>query len=139
MATYPHDYQSKKDTCIISIEGQSYDVASWRKYHPGGAETLDSFDNRDATDIFFAFHSKDAIGKLAKMSKKPTDMKGITVTKAAEAFRMFRKNLEAEGWFKRIWLIESLFIIAVFGCAIVGTMLSTSHPVIASCLIGLAM
>jgi len=73
------------------------------------------------------------------MAKQPTDMKGITVTEVALAFRVLRKKLEAEGWFERIWLIESLFITAVFGCAIVGTMLAWSHPVIASCLIGLSM
>lgn len=83
MATYPHNYESKSEVCVVTIDGQSYDVASWRKYHPGGGETLDLFQNKDATDVFYAFHSKEAIAKLAKMGKTPTDMKGITVTKAA--------------------------------------------------------
>ena len=36
-------------------------------------------------------------------------------------------------------MIECLFIAAAFGCAIVGTLIAGSHPIIASLLIGLAM
>ena len=61
MATFPHNYVTKSDTCVVTIDGQSYYVASWRKYHPGGAETMDSFQDKDATDIFFALHSQEAI------------------------------------------------------------------------------
>ena len=43
MATFPHNYKSKTETCVTIIDVKSYDVTSWRKYHPGGAETLDSF------------------------------------------------------------------------------------------------
>jgi cytochrome b involved in lipid metabolism len=69
MATFPHLYNVKKDSCIISIDGESYDVTAWRASHPGGAESLDNFDNRDATDAFYALHSKEAIAKLKRMAK----------------------------------------------------------------------
>ena len=61
MATFPHNYEFKRDTCIISIDGESYDVSFWRNAHPGGAETLENFHLKDATDPFYALHSKEAI------------------------------------------------------------------------------
>ena len=69
MATFPHDYVSSTQKCVISIDGQSYDVFSWRGTHPGGAELLDLFHNMDATDVFYALHSKEAIAKLLRMGK----------------------------------------------------------------------
>ena len=57
MATFPHDYQIKEEKCIISIDGFDYNVSNWRLHHPGGAELLDMFHERDATDAFYALHS----------------------------------------------------------------------------------
>jgi cytochrome b involved in lipid metabolism len=92
MATFPHLYKVTKETCVISIDGKSYDVSSWRNYHPGGAESLDNFNNRDATEAFYALHSKEAIQRLKSMGSKPTDMSTLInqPTKAALAFREFR-------------------------------------------------
>jgi cytochrome b involved in lipid metabolism len=61
MATFPHDYTITSEKCVISIDGDSYDVSKWRNYHPGGAELLDLFNNKDATDTFYALHSQEAI------------------------------------------------------------------------------
>jgi hypothetical protein len=49
----------------------------------------------DATDTFYALHSKEAIAKLNKMAKTPTDMSKakFTVTPKAKAFREFRSKL----------------------------------------------
>jgi len=41
MATFPHNYTITTEKCVISIDGDSYDVSKWRDYHPGGAELLD--------------------------------------------------------------------------------------------------
>lgn len=141
MATFPHLYDIKKEKCTISIDGESYDVTNWRNHHPGGAETLDNFDNRDATEAFYALHSKEAIAKLKRMSKKPTDMKTLVSppTPAALAFREFRKNLEKEGWLDRSWLIDGLYISGVVFFCVLATVLSHSHPVIAACLLGLGI
>lgn len=141
MATFPHLYKVTKENCVISVDGESYDVSTWRNYHPGGAETLDNFDSRDATDAFYALHSKEAIARLKRMAKKPTDMNALVdqPTKAALAFRDFRKKMEAEGWFDRKWHIEALYMSAVVLMSILATMWSRSHPVIASLLLGLAI
>lgn len=74
MATFPHDYKTSKDKVIISIDGFDYDVSSWRNHHPGGVELLDQMNEMDATDSFYALHSKEAVAKLQKMAKTPTDM-----------------------------------------------------------------
>ena len=141
MATFPHNYVITKETCIISIDGESFDVSSWRNYHPGGAESLDNFHNKDATEAFYALHSKEAIAKLKRMAKKPTDCKalGIKPTDAALQFREFRKKLEREGWFERKWYIDAAYIGAVLIMAALATVLAKSHPVIASILLGLAI
>lgn len=110
MATYPHEYKTKHEKVVISIDGFDYDVTSWRHHHPGGVELMDQMHMQDATDTFYALHSKEAIAKLNKMAKTPTDMKKakFVVTPAAKAFRDFRKSLEAKGYFERMWIIEAL-------------------------------
>jgi cytochrome b involved in lipid metabolism len=141
MATFPHKYTITKETCVISIDGESYDVSSWRNYHPGGAESLDNFHNRDATEAFYALHSKEAVARLKKMAKKPTDMTTLIdqPTKAALAFREFRKKLEKEGWFDRVWLVDALYMTAVVVMAVIATLIARSHPIIASFILGLAI
>lgn len=74
MATFPHNYKITKESCVISVDGESFDVSGWRNYHPGGAESLDNFHNRDATEAFYALHSKEAVKRLKSMAKKPTNM-----------------------------------------------------------------
>ena len=70
MATFPHNYKVNKEApCVISVDGESYDVSNWRLSHPGGAESLDNFHDRDATEAFYALHSKEAIAKLKRMGK----------------------------------------------------------------------
>jgi cytochrome b involved in lipid metabolism len=41
MATFPHEYTTKLNKVVISIDGFDYDVTSWRHHHPGGVELLD--------------------------------------------------------------------------------------------------
>jgi len=142
MATFPHNYKVNKETpCVISVDGESYDVSSWRLSHPGGAESLDNFNDRDATEAFYALHSQEAIAKLKRMGKKPTDMNKLKEKPpaAALAFRDFRKKLEREGWFQRKWYIDFAYIFAVFMYCVVGTWISRSHPVLASIILGLAI
>ena len=79
MSTYPHNYKLQNEKCMISIDGQSYDVTSWRNHHPGGAESIDNFHNKDATEAFYALHSKEAISKLKKMYSTTTDFKAMDI------------------------------------------------------------
>jgi fatty acid desaturase len=141
MATFPHNYVVDKDKCVISIDGQSYDVTSWRSVHPGGAESLDNFHQKDATEAFYALHSKEAIAKLKKLHSTTTDYKawGIKPTDAALAFREFRKKLEQEGWFDRNWVIDGIYMLAVVFMVIIATLLAKTYPLIASLFLGLAI
>jgi fatty acid desaturase len=95
----------------------------------------------DATDTFYALHSKEAIAKLQRMHKTPTDMKNakFVVTDKAKAFREFRKKLEEQGFFERNWLIEAAQIGAVFAFVILGTVIAKTYPLIASLLIGVGL
>lgn len=58
----------------VTINSVAYDVTDFAKVHPGGADVLEPFLGKDATDVFQAFHSKNAYEVLrglptAKASK----------------------------------------------------------------------
>jgi cytochrome b involved in lipid metabolism len=72
---FPHHYKITKEKCVVRIDDKEYDVSAWRKYHPGGAEILDLYHLRDATEAFYAFHSKEAINLLTHTPKNQTDLK----------------------------------------------------------------
>jgi len=82
--------------CQIVIEGKLYDCSKWREHHPGGAIILDKYHNRDATDVFYAFHGEDGFKKLSDMKSLefPTEVDPLSAD-----FRSFRMKLESEGWF----------------------------------------
>jgi len=50
--------------CILTIDGKSYDVSKWANLHPGGP-IIHKYHGLDATQVFKAFHSKEAINKLS--------------------------------------------------------------------------
>lgn len=142
MATFPHHYKIINPKCVISINGESYDVSNWRCQHPGGAETLDNFHNKDATDAFYALHSKEAIQRLKRLSKKTTDFKAENIeqpSKVALAFRDFRKKLEEEGWFKRNWAIDLIYVLQIVIIAAFATIYSKEYPFISAFILGLIM
>ena len=134
---WPHLYTSPNDRCVINIDGKSYDCTSWRHSHPGGAELIDKFNNADATDVFYAFHSKKALDQLQRMRSAPAPPKSqeeITIK-----FQQFRKQMVEEGYFDRIWWKDFCYNLApMFACAILGTYLARSNPIIATLLLGVA-
>jgi len=65
--------------------------------------------------------------------------KCIKPTKETLAFREFRAQLEKEGLFQRNWFWDFFYISIIVILAIIGTYISSTHPIIASILIGFAM
>jgi len=138
--TYPHNYTSPLNKCVIRVDDQWYDCTTWRHSHPGGAQICDQFHNADATDVFYSLHSEEAIQKLRRMKGKPVDAKDLKRNKISEDFQNWRKELEKEGWFERIWLIDFCkHILPMLSFYVIGTMISGSHPILATILIGFAM
>jgi fatty acid desaturase len=117
-----------------------YDVTAFRDSHPGGAELLDLYHNADATDVFYAFHSKKAINQVKRMKGRtpgPNDPQRDAISKNFEQLRL---NLERNGWMERNWLAEVGLVMApCLGLAALGTWLSYSYPLIAIVCIGVSM
>jgi len=142
MATFPHDYKTPLPSCRILIDDQWYDCTSWRHKHPGGAELIDDFHNKDATDVFYAFHSKEAIDGLRNIKCSQADAADpvlAAVPQVNKDFRALRQQLERDGYFNRIWAIDAAYVLGTVFMYFLGGYLSYSHPLIATIIMGLAM
>jgi fatty acid desaturase len=136
----PHQYTSTLPKCVIRIGDDSYDLTAWRHKHPGGAQLLDWFHGSDATDAFYALHSKEAIAQLKRMPKKPVTDADIPRDAVSKDFGAWRDQLERDGFFRRPWLNEMIrYVIPTFALLIGGWLLSASHPVLATFLLALGM
>ena len=102
------------------------------------------YKNRDATEVMEAFHSDAGLKMIARLPKtKPElaeqlDLSTPPVSQISRNFRMLRKQLIEDGWFKRDYLHEArLFSIwaALFGS---GLFVAKTIPVLAVVLLALA-
>lgn len=137
---FPHDYKPTAARCVIRIDDQMYDVSNFRHVHPGGAELLDLYHNLDATDVFYAFHSKSAIKQLKNMrGKAPTESDPIRDAVSLN-FEKLRKNLETHGWFDRNLFADfGLVFLPFFIFFMAGNLLATTYPILAALSLGIAM
>ncbi|ORC85499.1 delta8 fatty acid desaturase-like protein [Trypanosoma theileri] len=136
----PHAYQTKIPKCILRIDDNWYDCTSWRHSHPGGAMICDQFHDKDATDVFYSLHSKEAIQKLKRMKALPLRETDKPRDEVSLRFEKLRKELEKDGWFERDWFIDfTRNIIPVIILCVVGSFLSYSYPLISIIMIGLGM
>jgi len=136
----PHNYQSTQPKCIVRIGESWYDCTAWRHSHPGGAELLDKFHQQDATEAFYSLHSQEAVAKLNKMKGRPTTEQDPRRSDVALKFEAFRKQLETKGWFERKWTVDfGRNVLPVILMVILGTIISYSHPILATLLIGFGM
>eukprot|EP00455_Lapot_gusevi_P047877 TRINITY_DN6543_c0_g1_i2.p1 TRINITY_DN6543_c0_g1~~TRINITY_DN6543_c0_g1_i2.p1 ORF type:complete len:399 (+),score=87.03 TRINITY_DN6543_c0_g1_i2:106-1302(+) len=132
---------SERKRIRIQIDGSWYDVTAFAKTHPGGEVILESLNGMDATDAFHSLHSEEAKERLSKMRPDVSDTRAPCnePLKATLAFRKLRKELEAEGWFKRNWYWDSFYLAVIFVLAVVGTRIAHTHPILAIIAIGVAM
>ena len=90
---FPHNYTSVLPKCVLRIDNDVYDVTAWRHKHPGGEQLLDLFHGKDATDAFYALHSKDAIAQLKRIPKRPAKSEDdIPQDKLTRDFQELRKR-----------------------------------------------
>jgi len=131
---------SASNPLLIKIEDKWFDVRSWKKTHPGGSAAIERFQGQDATDAFASLHSKEAWAKLGRFKTvNPPSVLPITPNAVTVAFRKFRAELVVNGWFERSWAWDAFYVTAIFVLCALGTLLSTSFPVVAIALIGLGM
>jgi len=140
MATFPHNYKSNLPKCVIRVDNEMYDLTAWRDSHPGGAELLDLYHNADATDVFYAFHSQEAIAQLKRWKGKPATEKDPKRDEVSLAYEKFRKQLEKDGWFQRNWFLDFFrVLLPIFTLYAIGWKLAPTYPVLAVLFIGVGM
>jgi len=85
----------------IRIDDDWYDLTNWRVAHPAGTHWIDAYNNSDATEVMYAFHSDRAMEMFKRLPKSKDPPTGVRPpTKATYAFRAFRQRLVDEGWYK---------------------------------------
>lgn len=101
------DEEKCRTSLDVRIHGTWYDLSGWRKAHPSGEHWIDWYDGRDATEVMDAFHS-DKGRKMAERLPKSVEptatmLEALTPpdTQLQKNFRIFRKELEDEGWWQR--------------------------------------
>lgn len=138
--TPPYKYKTSLPKCVMRIDDNWYDCTSWRNSHPGGAEFCDRFHGKDATDAFYSLHSKKAVEKLKRMKALPLHDDEKPREVISKDFERLVAELEAKGWFRREWSIDFFRnILPVIILCIVGTLISFSHPILATVFIAFGM
>lgn len=130
----------------LYIDGAWFDLTKWASSHPGGETILKRFDGKDATDAFFALHSKAACARLVKMKNvQPAHIRDLPAPIGSEgtaldkAYRELRERLEKEGWFQRSFVAELRLLFTVLALAVVGSCLAWQYPLLSALLLGLSM
>ncbi len=124
---------TQDETCVLTINGRTYDMTNWANKHPGGP-IIHIYNGRDATEVFKAFHGQDAHKLLSSFPSVPAETATATTTadaKAKEAtakkdaglvkglnseaimkdFVRLRQDLEKEGMFESsmVWFWFKMF------------------------------
>lgn len=114
----------------LRIDDVWYDLAGWRKKHPGGAHFVDFFHGRDATEVMHAFHSVKACELLTRLPRVPEgeEPQGVPPTsEVTRNFRLLRQRLEREGWWERD-LFEEAKELAIWAALVVSGVTLANAP-----------
>lgn len=104
----PSTTTKARTPCHVRIGGEWKDLTAWAAAHPAGSHSIVDYHGRDATDVFFAFHSTEARTTLTRLPPLRDAATAAALEAAAppcsreqRAFRALRSQLEQEGWFER--------------------------------------
>eukprot|EP00211_Chloroparvula_japonica_P003495 CAMPEP_0119137974 /NCGR_PEP_ID=MMETSP1310-20130426/24782_1 /TAXON_ID=464262 /ORGANISM="Genus nov. species nov., Strain RCC2339" /LENGTH=732 /DNA_ID=CAMNT_0007129119 /DNA_START=123 /DNA_END=2321 /DNA_ORIENTATION=+ len=119
----------------VILYGKYLDLTSWAKHHPGGRKPLIMFQDRDATEIFEAYHSPAAARMLSarlKACKEEVPAEAEAVPERTATLRRAYKDLvdraRARGLFRANPLHEAVKAAAVLGFYFVGAYLLKFSP-----------
>jgi len=101
----------------VKIYGKDIDVKEFAKRHPGGSKVLRIWKDRDATEVFEAYHSSKAHKMLQGMIKKSeeADMNlessKVHETPMGKAFQKLIDEMKADGLYQLGWFgyVDELF------------------------------
>lgn len=139
------DEEQCRTSLDVRIHNTWYDLSGWMKAHPAGANWIEWYDGRDATEVMDAFHSQKARGmykRLPKSTEANTKLLESTVppdSKTQLAFRKLVADLEKEGFWKRDMVHE--FTQLGIWAALVGAAAVTASalPFVSTCLLAVSM
>ncbi len=126
----PTQSQTRTKPCHVRIGGEWKDLTAWVAAHPAGTHWIADYHGRDATEVFYAFHSSDARATLARLPPlRDQEAAAVLETTARpcsrvqKEFRALRQQLEDQGWFERSAVHEVvgvwLYSVVVFCCGYV--------------------
>lgn len=128
----------KNQPCIITIEDKVYDCTGFKDFHPGGDEIMMKYHNKDATEVFHAFHGEQGYAKLKNMQFTPV-ANPVPAEAHVLAFRKLREKLIAEGWFESNMLWQLYKTSETVGLGILGLILTYfGHWIIGAILLGMS-
>ncbi|KAL3902964.1 MAG: hypothetical protein SGPRY_011859, partial [Prymnesium sp.] len=85
---------------------------------------IDAYNNSDATEVMYAFHSERAIGMFKRLPKSKAPPQLAPPTRASYAFRALRQRLVDEGWFKPTIWGETKKILPWLACLSAGVVMA---------------
>ena len=118
------------------IDGVEYDATEWKMKHPGGYQILEKYHEKDATEVFWAFHRVET-AKMLNALPHWTPKAQPVVDERLKAFRTFRKKLVDEGYMERsyAWYAYKTFTTLAL-CALGVLFAFTGNWVISACFMG---
>jgi len=126
----------KNQPCRITINNQVYDCTLFKEHHPGGDEIMMKYHDKDATEVFYAFHGEEGFAKLKNMKSTPSQGPN-EVSKSILEFRKLRERLIEEGYFKSNPLWQIYKTTETVGLGILGLILTYfGHWLIGAILLG---
>jgi len=128
-----------KESLPVRIDDVWYDLGGWRAKHPGGAQFIDYYRGRDATDVMHAFHTEKAqkmFQRLPRLSEEAAEKAEAAVAPVSEVTRNFRAlkaQLEQEGWWERD-LVHEAKLLGIWGGLFLGGLALAHLPGWGACL-----
>lgn len=83
---------------LVTVDGVAYDVSNWINLHPGG-DVITKYNNKDATDVFYALHGEEGIEKL-KLFKSNNKERIAKPAPRSAVFQRFRQKVIDAGLMK---------------------------------------
>lgn len=142
--TEPITYQNVDDRptgpgvkTIMFIDGIEYDCTEWKLKHPGGIKIMEKYHEKDATDVFYAFHRAETAKMLNSIPQKPATQVPV-VDEKLKSFRELRRQLEADGFMERNYGWYTYKTLATYGLCLAGVVLAyTGNWVLSAIVMGI--
>lgn len=134
------DLSAAANPLHVRIDDQWMDLTKWRVAHPSGPHWIDGFSGRDATEVFYAFHSSEAASMLNRLPRLPASSPPPSLpptTPLTKSFRQLRAELLRDGWFERSWIREAANLAPVLALFGVGTYIARTQMLLATILLGI--